>query len=89
MSYVVVWETAATNEVDGVFEKLPPDERRMLVDALQVVNDRLRDDALHLGESRQAGLIRVHTELPMTVHFHVEDRLRRVRVITARVYGQV
>lgn len=88
MSYVVVWNLDAADEVDEAWDLAPIAEQERMVTSLAANEHLLRKDPMQVGESREVKGKRVVTHSPVTVHFRVDMIQRLVRVYAARVYRQ-
>ncbi|MEN1679134.1 MAG: hypothetical protein AAGJ46_06045 [Planctomycetota bacterium] len=86
MTFVVTWDAEITKDVDAAIAAADMDYAGQIAEAVEQLDDSLRQNALALGESRESGLVRVLTKLPLTIHFRITDRLHRVRVFALSIY---
>lgn len=78
-NYSVFWIPVAENELAASW--LASSNRNRVTLAAQKVDDRLRRDPLHMGESRQSSLHRIAFESPLGIEFEVIEDDKKVRVL--------
>lgn len=88
MTFVVVWDSEIAADIDSAIAASIDARQLRIAEAVAELNDLLTTKAPEVGESREAGLVRVVTEPPLTIHFRVTDRLRLVRVFAVAIYGR-
>lgn len=88
MSFIVTWDEAIAGDIDEAMASTNAPRASAIAEAVEQLHEELVKDALNLGESRQAGLVRVATEPPVTIHFRVTDRLNRARVFAVAIHGR-
>lgn len=86
MKFSVGWDASTTDDIDLGWNASSPKHRESIVDALEVIEQLLRDHSLEVGESRSEQAVRVVIKPPLTVHFRVITSSRFVRVFAARVF---
>jgi hypothetical protein len=88
MNFTVVWRWPATNALAAavVAALEAGDGSGAIAAAAARVDDLLRRDAAHAGESRP-NRERVVIDSPLTVFFEVHDEERVVVVLSVRVFG--
>lgn len=85
MSYVVVWNSTATDRVDAAFATFEGAQRQELVTSLTIVERQITQIPLEVGESRATINERVLIEPPLVVCFEVDLSTNMVRVLSARI----
>lgn len=86
MSYVVVWDPEATDDIDGAWESSSQSGKALIINALTEIERLLRMNPLYVGESRGNDCKRVLVSSPVTVYYRVDLEQNFVRVYASRVY---
>ncbi len=77
MTFTVIWSPSAENALARIWADA--DDRQVITDAADAIDELLRTDPLAAGESRVAN-IRILTALPLSVYYDVREDDRLVSV---------
>lgn len=85
MSFTIVWEPGATDDIDQAWAEASKEHRAVLENAIETLLLALRDYPSRVGESRGSEIDRIAFVPPLVAYFHIEREESLVRVLAASV----
>jgi hypothetical protein len=79
--YSVLWVPEALDELATIWADAAPDDRSLITDAVDDLDEQLKADPAAIGESREEEF-RILISLPIAVQYRVSEPDRLVQVVS-------